>query len=141
MHWLHYDLNTVSTARRFRARPSLGHNRESYKRNNSILALDMLVLMFKILNGHVAIPPEKYFCKSTRNTRCQHSQKIIQATALSDYHAATFFIPVDTITRWNEAPAGLVEAVSLDVFRGELLAKITTALNARLFLPVFSEVI
>ena len=77
-----------------------------------------LAPIFKILNGHMAIPQEKYLHKSTRNPRCQHSQKIIQATTLFDYHAATFFI--DTISRRNEAPADLIEAVSLEVFRWEL---------------------
>ena len=92
-----------------------------------------LALMFKILNWHMTIPPEKYFhIKSTRSPRCQHSQKIIQATTLSDYYSATFFIA--TILRCNEALAGLVEAVSLEVFRGEL-AKLRLSLKPICFYP------
>ena len=77
-----------------------------------------LTLMYKIINQLVAIPVDPHFKPVTRRTRSHHSLKFQQISTTKAYHQASFFI--STIPLWNSAPATLVEAPSLDVFRQEL---------------------
>ena len=77
-----------------------------------------LALMFKIINQIVAIPAEPYFKPVTRRTRSHHTLKFQQISTTKAYHQASFFI--STIPLWNAAPASLVEAASLEVFKQEL---------------------
>ena len=77
-----------------------------------------LTLMYKIINQLVAISADPHFKPVTRRTRSHHSLKFQQISTTKAYHQASFFI--STIPLWNLAPATLVEAPSLEVFRQEL---------------------
>ena len=77
-----------------------------------------LTLMYKIVNGLVAVPAHQYFQPVRRSTRSSHSLKFQQISTTKGYNQAAFF--VYTIPLWNSTPGSIVEAASLEVFRREL---------------------
>ena len=74
-----------------------------------------LSLLYKIINGLVAIPADTHLHFNTRNTRISIS-KITQTTHLYYRHFQTFFFPV-TIRKWNLLPDDIVNCRNLSPFK------------------------
>ena len=78
-----------------------------------------LLMMYKILNGHVAITPEDLGIKHAYDrTRTIHTHKLREI----DWDTAErrrSFVP-KTIIEWNKLPACIAEAGSIDIFKSQL---------------------
>ena len=83
-----------------------------------------LVLLYKIVNNLVAIPPEKHFSfKTSRyNLRQNHSKQIVTKESNVNIHKYSFF--PRTIIDWNELRKPEVNCRSLVGFKAALQKKI-----------------
>jgi hypothetical protein len=81
-----------------------------------------LCMLFKIINGLVAISPVNYLVPKYAGLRSGGGGYYRQVSAKKDVYLCSFF--PRTITQWNTLPAELVQCQSLDAFKGGL-AKIT----------------
>jgi hypothetical protein len=79
-------------------------------------------MLYKIINGLIAIPPQNYLVPKYAGLRSGGGGYYRQVSAKKDVYLCSFF-PM-TITQWNILPAELVQCQSLDAFKGGL-AKIT----------------
>ena len=87
-----------------------------------------IALTYKILNGHVAIPPDKYFTRNEKSTRgCAHSKKLQERGSKCDYLNATFFRASPSL--WNGLPPKIAEAPSIMACKANL-AKYALPLHA-----------
>ena len=80
-----------------------------------------LTMTFKVLNGHVGIPPEDLgFLPADSHTRANHrwKQQHIQSKTTELQHSFS----VRTIPFWNGLPACVAEAASVDSFKRQLAA-------------------
>ena len=77
-----------------------------------------LILFYKIVYGHVDIPPSQYLVPRTRYTRHSHHLAFQKPTTHADYQKYSFFIR--TITDWNSLPSHVVSADSISGFKSGL---------------------
>ena len=103
------------------------HNTSSVSSMLDILGWDSLLerrakysvtLLYKIVNNHVAIQPQAYFTPAYNSTRTLHTHKFLQIQGKTDYHSNSYFVRV--IPLWNQLPATIAEAPSLDAFKARL---------------------
>ena len=106
------------------------HTRASVTTMLSELRLDPLenrrkasspTMMFKVLNGHVGIPPEDLgFLPADSRTRANHcwKQQHIQSKTTEFQHSFSVW----TIPSWNRLPACVAEAASVYSFTRQLAA-------------------
>ena len=77
-----------------------------------------VTMIFKILNGLVAIDSDKLI-PSSRRTR-GHNQRFQPIATRTNYHKFSFF--PSAITLWNSLPPNLVEATDIDIFKDRLIS-------------------
>jgi ribonuclease P/MRP protein subunit RPP40 len=77
-----------------------------------------LVMLYKIVNNLVAIPTTPYLKPAHARTRRNHHLCFFLPFASTDYYKHTFFIA--TLPLWNNLPATVAEAETLELFRTEL---------------------
>ena len=77
-----------------------------------------IAMMFRIIHGYVAVPPDVYFHPSRGRTRQNHEHYILPQHAPTDYLKGTFFVA--TIPLWNALPSQIVSAPSLEAFKTRL---------------------
>ena len=79
-----------------------------------------LVLLYKIVNNLVAIPPDKHlaFKTSKYNLRQNHSKQIVTKESDVNSYKNSFF--PRTIIDWNKLSEKEVNCQSLDSFKAEL---------------------
>ena len=77
-----------------------------------------LCMFYKIVYNLVAIPIDPYLKPAHTRTRRNHQLCFFKPFASTDYHRHTFFI--GTIPLWNNLPATVAEAETLEQFRAEL---------------------
>ena len=80
-----------------------------------------LTMMYKVLNGHVGIPPEDLgLLPADSHTRANHrwKQQHIQSKTTEFQHSFS----VRTIPLWNRLPTCVAEAASVDSFKRQLAA-------------------
>ena len=76
-----------------------------------------LTMVYKILNDHIDIPSE-LFTKATARTRANHNQKLQILSSRLDCYKYSFFQRI--VPQWNNLPASVAEAPTLDIFRAGL---------------------
>ena len=76
-----------------------------------------LVMLYKVINGLVAIPATSYLIPVIRVTRA-HPQAYLQPQCNTNYYLYSF-IPRTTV-EWNRLPAEVIAAPSLEVFKSSL---------------------
>lgn len=82
---------------------------ESLRKSNRLL------MLYKILNGHVAIDADEFVTFSTTSTRRKHRFKLnVLSPSLNSYKYS--FFP-RTIPEWNDLPSYIAEASSVHSFR------------------------
>ena len=74
-----------------------------------------LCLLYKIVNGLVAIPCQEHLIPFTRSSRLHHNQAFQIPHSKADYHLYSFF--PRTIRVWNTLPLPLVSSPSIDTFK------------------------
>ena len=79
---------------------------------------NQLIMFFKIVQGLVDIPADKYLTPASTRTRSRHSLKYRQIPTSSDYYKHSFF--PQTVCLWNSLPATVAEAPGLVPFKREL---------------------
>jgi hypothetical protein len=79
-----------------------------------------LAMLFKIVNGLVAIRPEDHLTPVSRIGRKMNSLSFAIPCSSSDYHKFSFF--PRTVRQWNPLPECLVSSPSLEVFKAGLQA-------------------
>ena len=84
-----------------------------------------LTMVYKILNGLVAIPPEEFFNRSTSRTRKNHNLTLL--TYQPRGNVDKFAFVQRSIPEWNKLPGSVVHANSLDHFQGLLLEHLSQA--------------
>ena len=84
-----------------------------------------LTMVYKILNGLVAIPPEEFFNRSTSRTRKNHNLTLL--TYQPRGNVDKFAFVQRSIPEWNKLPGSVVHANSLDHFQGLLLKHLSQA--------------
>ena len=79
-----------------------------------------LLLLFKILNNLVAIPPDKHlsFKNKKYNLRSNHSKEINLKTSEVDSHKNSFF--PKTILDWNDLTENQISCQSVIQFKAAL---------------------
>jgi hypothetical protein len=77
-----------------------------------------LCMFYKIVHNLVAIPPDPFLKPAHTKTRRNHQLCFFKPYASTDYYKHTFFIR--TIPLWNNLPAQIAEANTLEQFRIEL---------------------
>ena len=77
-----------------------------------------LSMLYRIQHGLVDIPYQKYLRSSDSRTRGQH--RFYQERIQDDIYNNSFF--PRTVRDWNQLPARVMSANSLEVFRSTLLA-------------------
>ena len=85
---------------------------------SSLRKSDRVILMFKILKGLVAIPPEDYVTRSTTATRRKHDFKLNTFSPSLDVFKYSFFPRI--FIDWNLLPAHVVHSTSVSQFRSQL---------------------
>ena len=85
---------------------------------SSLRKRDRVILMFKILKGLVAIPPEDYVTRSTTASRRKHDFKLNTFSPSLDVFKYSFF--PRTVIDWNLLPAHVIHSTSLSQFRSQL---------------------
>ena len=88
---------------------------ESHETRRSKL---QLIVLYKIVNGLIDIPPEDYLVQGNSRTRAAHKHKYRHYSSSSDCFKYSFF--PRTIPLWNRLPAAAAEAPSLASFKREL---------------------
>jgi len=78
-----------------------------------------LYLLYKIVNGLVAIPAQNYLLPLSRTSRLHHTKSFIIPHSNCDYHRYSFFS--HTIRFWNALPQYTVNSPTLDAFKINLL--------------------
>ena len=89
---------------------TLGWRSLAYRRTDA-----RLCLMYKIVNGLVAIPCENYLIPFTRSSRLHHSQAFQIPISNADYHLYSF--SPRTIRVWNTLPESIAASPNLDSFK------------------------
>ena len=75
-------------------------------------------MMFKVMNGMVAIPANVYVKRSTSRTRSTNSARLDQLRAHTDIYQYSFF--PRTIVDWNSLNDNIVTSPTLDTFKNRL---------------------
>jgi hypothetical protein len=81
-----------------------------------------LTMLYKIINGMVAVPALDYFSFSTSKTRSKNSLKINTLQSRTDAYKFSFF--PRTICEWNNLSDTVVTSPSVDAFKSRLLTQI-----------------
>ena len=80
--------------------------------------VNRLTMMYKIVNKHVAIPPNDHISSNTRNSRtvvCSHSAQLkVRSVEIENYRNS--FFP-KTIIEWNNLKKDLVDCQSVLSFK------------------------
>jgi hypothetical protein len=74
-----------------------------------------LCLMYKIVNGLVAIPAHTYLIPFTRSSRLHHNKAFQIPHSNSDYHLNSFF--PRTIRLWNSLPSIVINTPNIESFK------------------------
>ena len=77
-----------------------------------------LCMLYKIVNGYVAIPPDPYLLPFTRSSRLHHSNAYQIPYSKCDYHLYSFF--PRTIRTWNTLPQQIVDSETIDLFKDKI---------------------
>jgi hypothetical protein len=77
-----------------------------------------LAMLFKIVNGLVAIRPEDHMLPASRITRRMNTQSFNIPSSPSNYHKFSFF--PRTIRQWNLLPEATVSSPCIDTFKAGL---------------------
>ena len=81
--------------------------------------VNRLTMMYKIVNKHVAIPPNDHISSNTRNSRtvvCSHSAQLkVRSVEIENYRNS--FFP-KTIIEWNNLKKDLVDCQSVLKLQG-----------------------
>ena len=77
-----------------------------------------LTLMYKLLHGQAAIQLPTYIQRLSPRTRLYHPERFRQMTTHKEVYQASFF--PRTIVNWNALPVELLEAHTLEAFKGGL---------------------
>jgi hypothetical protein len=75
-----------------------------------------LVMLFKIINDLVDIPPSNYLIPANSKMRSNHSKKMQQYHTKSDVFKYSFF-PRTTRNCWNQLPETIAETPDLVSFK------------------------
>ena len=92
---------------------TLGWRSLSDRRNDA-----KLCMIYKIANGLVGIPANKYLIPRMSVTREQHSLSYLIPHSRCNYHLYSFF--ASTIRFWNSLPQHVVNKNSLDSFKSNI---------------------
>ena len=63
-------------------------------------------MLYKIVNGLFAIPPEQYISRNERPSRAGHPQTVGVIPSTSDYYKYSFF--PRSVVLWNALPSSVV---------------------------------
>jgi hypothetical protein len=77
-----------------------------------------LVMMYRVVNGLIAIPAVQYLIPVTRVTRHTHNLAFQRQTCNSSFYMNSFF--PRTTAQWNDLPGDVVAASSLEAFKARL---------------------
>ncbi len=78
-----------------------------------------LLYMFKILNNEIALTPEQlHLDRSDQRTRARHNRKLRVKRARTEELKNSFVYR--TVPQWNQLPASIAEASSIDQFKSRL---------------------
>jgi len=102
------DYTSISTAIKDLNWPELSERRRQQR----------LTMMFKVMNGMVAIPANVYVKRSTSRTRSTNSARLDQLRAHTDIYQYSFF--PRTIVDWNSLNDNIVTSPTLDTFKNRL---------------------
>jgi hypothetical protein len=78
-----------------------------------------LILLYKIINGLVAIPADQHIQPNPRPSRNRHTKTLLIHTCNTDIYKHSF-IPHSTID-WNSLPEATVTSKTVDRFKAALL--------------------
>ena len=102
------DYTSISTAIKDLNWPELGERRRQQR----------LTMMFKVMNGLVAIPANVYVSRSTSRTRSTNSVRLDQLRVHTDIYKYSFF--PRTIVDWNSLTDNIVTSPTLVTFKNRL---------------------
>jgi hypothetical protein len=80
-----------------------------------------LILLYKIINGLVAIPADQHIQPNPRPSRNRHTKTLLIHTCNTDIYKHSF-IPHSTID-WNSLPEATVTSKTVDRFKAALLKR------------------
>ena len=86
-----------------------------------------MTMMYRIVHNLVAIPAYVYLLPAIRQTRIGHSYKYQRIQSTKNYLTYSFF--PRSIGQWNGLPPSVVQAASLDQFKGAAMAVDYTAIK------------
>ena len=83
-----------------------------------------LILLYKSLHDLIAVPPgDVCFIRANRPPKDGLNRDKLQRPHASDQHSPLWHsLAFRTIPEWNNLPASIAEADSLDIFKGRLIA-------------------
>ena len=77
-----------------------------------------LIMMYRIINGLIAIPAETHITPNRGTTRSKNSQKLRIFSCNTDTFKYSFF--PRTVVDWNNLSENCVSAKSIEIFKGEI---------------------
>ena len=77
-----------------------------------------LTMVYKIIQGHVAVIPGTYLQPVARPTRHSHQFGFIQYSTRKDHFRLSFF--PHTIMQWNRLPLCVVQAPKVEAFKSHI---------------------
>ena len=77
-----------------------------------------LTTMYKIINGEIDIPSDRFLTPVARRSRHNNSKSYIIPHARTQFYKNSFF--PRTITEWNRLPENTVQALSTEAFKNQL---------------------
>ena len=75
-------------------------------------------MLYKVANGLVALPKDKYLTKVTRSTHQSSHTKYIPYNTKKDYFKFNFF--PRTIPEWNQLDSSIAASETLGLFKSRL---------------------
>ena len=75
-------------------------------------------MLFKVVHGLVAVPPEGHIEKSVSRTRAKNSERLKVYSPSTEIFKHSFF--PKTIKDWNNLPDSAVLAATVDTFKEEI---------------------
>ena len=119
LRWIFNDYNfshSVTTMLQSLNLPTLQHRRKRM----------CLTLLYKSINGLLALKFPNYFTAISTNTRIHHHQSYYFTHIRTDAYMNSFF--PRTIREWNDLPQHVIDSNSLDLFQEQLDTYLNTAL-------------
>ena len=76
-----------------------------------------LIMFYKIINNHIAIPIPDYIKQRTRSTRSSHHQRFMRLSTSMDTYKYSSPPPPRTVSDWDGLPQNIIELPTVEQFK------------------------